>query len=62
MLSDEISKGMGGVFASRYSRLHARQEAADKINKMFGTNITVEFNDVETDNTDSTQSEVNENE
>ena len=62
MLSDEISKGMGGVFASRYSRLHARQEAAKKINEMFGTNITVEFNDVETDNTDSTQSEVNENE
>lgn len=46
MVSDEVTRMMGGVIANRNSRLKARQVAAEKINKMFGTNISVEFSDV----------------
>ena len=45
MITDEVTRNMGGTYASRYSRLNARQEAADKINKMFGLNISVEYRD-----------------
>ena len=45
MITDEVTRNMGGTYASRYSRLNARQEAADKINKMFGLNIEVEYRD-----------------
>ena len=46
MVSDEVSRMMGGVIANRNSRLKARQASAEKINKMFGTNIKVEFSEV----------------
>lgn len=45
MITDEILTNQGGIFASRASRLYERQEAADKINKLFGLNISVDFND-----------------
>ena len=45
LISDEITRNEGGTLANRYSRLISRQEAADKINKMFGLNISVEFRD-----------------
>lgn len=45
LITDEVEKTMGGVFASRLSRLNERQEACKKINDMFGLNISVEFND-----------------
>ena len=34
---------MGGTIASRQSRLEMRRECVDKINKMFGTNIEVNY-------------------
>lgn len=43
MVSDEVSRTMGGVVASRYSRLNARKQACDEINRMFGLNISVRF-------------------
>lgn len=43
MLSDEVTRNMGGTIASRYSRLEARREAAENINRMFGLNIEVEY-------------------
>lgn len=43
LISDEVSRNQGGVVASRYSRLESRRTAANKINQMFGTNITVEY-------------------
>lgn len=43
LISDEVTRSMGGVIASRYSRLEMRRQAADQINKMFGTNIEVNF-------------------
>ena len=43
MISDEVLRNQGGTIASRYSRLNARRQAADKINDMFGLNIEVNF-------------------
>lgn len=43
LVSDEVISNMGGVEAQRYIMLNARREAAEKINKMFGTNIEVNF-------------------
>lgn len=35
LVSDEVSRNMGGTIASRYSRLEMRRTACDQINKMF---------------------------
>ena len=43
MITDEVQKNMGGVIASRYSRLEMRKQACKEINKMFGLNIDVEY-------------------
>lgn len=43
MISDEVLRNQGGTIASRYSRLNARRQSADKINKMFGLNIEVNY-------------------
>lgn len=43
MLSDEVNRMQGGVFASRYSATESRKQACREINKMFGLNIDVEF-------------------
>lgn len=43
MISDEVMRNQGGVIASRYSRLESRRQAVEKINKMFGTNIEVNY-------------------
>lgn len=43
LISDEVMRQSGGTFALRYSRLTERQNAAKKINEMFGLNIEVDF-------------------
>lgn len=43
LVSDEVIRNMGGTIASRYSRLEMRRSAVDKINKMFGLNIDVNY-------------------
>jgi len=43
MLTDEVIRNMGGTIASRYSRLNARKQACEEINKMFGLNIDCQF-------------------
>lgn len=43
LITDEAVRAMGGVIASRYSRLESRREAAEKINEMFGLNIEVDY-------------------
>ena len=45
LVSDEVIRSMGGVIASRYSRLQARREACDAINRMFGLDISCDFRD-----------------
>lgn len=43
LVADEVVRSMGGTIASRYSRLEARREAIDKINKMFGLDIECNY-------------------
>lgn len=43
MITDEVQRNQGGTIASRYSRLEARREAVEKINTMFGTDISVDY-------------------
>lgn len=43
LISDEVSRSMGGTVASRYTRLDMRQQACEKINKMFGLDIWVDY-------------------
>ena len=45
MITDEVQRMLGGTYASRYSRLLARQEACEQINRMFGLNISVSYRD-----------------
>ena len=57
-ITDEVNRGLGGVFSSRYSGLLSRQQACDQINEMFGLNISVEYrNESETDNVKAETSE-----
>lgn len=68
MISDEVLRNQGSTIASRYSRLNARRQAADEINKMFGTNIEVNYREDYREVTDdvalvdTTESEVKEDE
>lgn len=54
LITDEVTRNQGGTIASRYSRLESRRQAVEKINKMFGTNIEVnyreDFQQVDDDN------------
>lgn len=43
LVSDEVIRSQGGTIASRYSRLQARREACNKINRMFNLNVMVDF-------------------
>lgn len=48
LVTSEIDSNLGGVEAQRFTRLNARRQAADKINKMWGLNIQVDFRREET--------------
>lgn len=54
LITDEVTRNQGGTIASRYSRLESRRRGVKKINKMFGTNIEVnyreDFQQVDNDN------------
>lgn len=43
LVTDEVLSNLGGVQAQRYVMLNSRRQAAKKINKMFGTEIEVNF-------------------
>lgn len=43
LVSDEVTRNMGGTIASRHSRMDMRRQACDKINEMFGLDISVEY-------------------
>lgn len=43
LITDEVARSQGGTIASRYSGLMMRQQASEKINKMFGLDIWCEF-------------------
>lgn len=42
---DEVTRNLGGVFASRFSRLEERRRACERINDMFGLDMRVDFRD-----------------
>lgn len=44
LISDEITRNLAGTEIEKHVRLNARKEACEKINKMFGTDIDVEYN------------------
>lgn len=70
LVQDEVGVTTSSAVASRLSRLKAREQAVEQINKMFGTDISVKFNekldftveDDEDDKTDKSESEVKDNE
>lgn len=43
LITDEVIRSQGGTVASRYSRLAMREQACDRINKMFGLNLSVDY-------------------
>lgn len=43
MVSDEVTRMMGGTIASRYSRLESRRTACEAINRKFGLNMSVDY-------------------
>lgn len=43
LLNDEVHRNMGATIASRYSRLESRRQACEKINKMFGLDISCDY-------------------
>ena len=45
LISDEVSRSMGGTIANRMAFLSMRKKAVEQINKMFGTNIEVDMRD-----------------
>ena len=47
LITDEVQRAHGGTIASRYSRLEARRQAAEKINEMFNLNVSVEYREAE---------------
>lgn len=47
LITDEVARSQGGTIASRYSGLMMRQQACEKINKLFGLDIWCEFREDE---------------
>ena len=45
LITDEVQRNQGGTLASRLSRLKARQQACEEINRMFGLDIWCDYND-----------------
>ena len=43
LITDEVVRSQGGVVASRYSRLQARQTAIERFNEIYGTTASVAF-------------------
>lgn len=43
-ISDEVNSNLEQISMSRQIGLNSRRQGADEINRMFGTNITVNYN------------------
>ena len=59
LIKDEVNQQNGGIFASRNSRLKARKQACEQINRLYGLNMSVEYDEIgdETINMDTSESE-----
>ena len=63
LVANEAKVSQGGTLASRSSRLEMRKTACREINKMFGLDIDVEYNqdlDMSTEDGDSSEQEESE--
>lgn len=49
LITDEVTRNQGGTIASRYSRLEARRQACEQINRMFGLDIECNYRDIADD-------------
>ncbi len=58
MLSDEVSRGMGGSLSFRNSPYECRSKAIDQFNEMFGESMTVDFNESITEIVDDARQQV----
>lgn len=58
LITDEVQRNMGGVVASRHSRLEMRKKACEEINNMFGLNISVDYREDFTELVEATTKEV----
>ena len=60
LITDEVTRNQGGVIASRYSRLQARRQACEQINKMFGLDIWCDYREdfqtIDDEQNDTTES------
>jgi hypothetical protein len=54
LISSEVNANNAATVMSRYSPLQMRQEAIKKVNKMFGTNITVDYRQEQLEEDDET--------
>ena len=45
LIMDEVQRNQGGTLASRLSRLNARRRACEEINRLFGLNISCDYNE-----------------
>lgn len=45
LITDEVQRNQGGTLASRLSRLNARQQACEEINRMFDLDIWCDYNE-----------------
>lgn len=43
LITDEVARSQGGTVASRYSRLAMREQACDRINDLFGLDVSVKY-------------------
>lgn len=43
LITDEVTRNQGGTIASRYSRLEARRQACEQINRMFDLDIWCDY-------------------
>ena len=43
LITDEVTRGQGGTVASRYSRLAMREQACNRINELFGLDVSVKY-------------------
>ena len=63
LITDEVTRNQGGVIASRYSRLQARRQACEQINRMFGLDIWCDYREdfqtIDEDMNDTTESDDN---
>jgi len=54
LVSDEVTKSLGGTISNRYAYMAMRQKACDELNKKFGLNVSVKFRDGESDEDSAT--------